>query len=128
ELTEEITPLEAGLGWTVKLGKGVDFIGRQALEDEKRDGLRRKLIGLFLRDRGIPRAGYAILQDGVRIGEVTSGTLCPTLDRPAALGYAPPAHAQPGTALAVEIRGKAIPAEVVTLPFYRTGARRPHPL
>src|SRR5262245_59532587 len=94
ELTEEITPLEAGLGWTVKLGKGVDFVGRQALDEEKRDGLRRKLVGLYLRDRGVPRAGYPILRDGMRIGEVTSGTMCPTLDRPAALGYVPPADAQ----------------------------------
>src|SRR5262249_33767078 len=119
ELTEEITPLEAGLGWTVKLGKGVDFVGRQALEEEKRDGLRRKLVGLYLRDRGVPRSSYPILREGVRIGEVTSGTMCPTLDRPAALGYVPPADAQVGTELAVEIRGKAVPAEVVALPFYK---------
>jgi aminomethyltransferase len=119
ELTEEITPLEAGLGWTVKLGKGADFIGRQALEDEKRTGLRRKLVGLYLRDRGVPRAGYPILRDGVRIGAVTSGTMGPTLDRPAALGYVPPAAAQVGTELAIEIRGKPVPAEVVALPFYK---------
>jgi len=119
ELTEQITPLEAGLSWTVKFGKGADFIGRQALEDEKRDGLRRKLVGLFLRDRGIPRAGYAILRDGARIGKVTSGTMCPTLDRPAALGYVPPTDAQVGGELAVEIRGKSVPAEVVALPFYK---------
>ena len=119
ELTDEITPLEAGLAWTVKLNKGADFIGRTALEAEKRDGLPRKLVGLELRDRGIPREHYPILRDGQRIGEVTSGTLGPTLGHPVAMGYVPPDAATPGTALAVEIRGKAVPAEVVPLPFYK---------
>ena len=119
ELTEEITPLEAGLGWTVKLNKGSDFIGRQALEAQKRDGLRRKLVGIMLSDRGVPRAGYPILRSGERIGEVTSGTMCPTLDRPAALGYVPPADAQVGNAIGVDIRGKVVAAEIVALPFYK---------
>jgi aminomethyltransferase len=119
ELTESITPLEAGLGWTIKLAKPEDFIGKRALEDEKRDGLRRKLVGLIPRERGIPRAGYGIFLDGERIGEVTSGTMCPTLDSPAALGYVPPAHAAPGTRLQIEIRGKLVAAEIVPLPFYK---------
>jgi aminomethyltransferase len=119
ELNDDITPLEAGLGWTVKLNKGSDFIGRQALAEEKAAGLRRKLVGIELRDRGVPRAGYAILRDGERIGEVTSGTMCPTLQRPAALGYVPPAHAQIGTEIAVEIRGKPAAAVIVPLPFYK---------
>jgi aminomethyltransferase len=119
ELSDEITPLEAGLGWTVKLNKAADFIGKQALADEKRDGLRRKLIGVELRERGIPRAGYPILRDGQQIGEVTSGTMCPTLGHAAALGFVPPGDAAPGTELAVEIRGKAIPAVVTPMPFYK---------
>lgn len=119
ELTEEITPLEAGLGWTVKLNKGSDFIGRPALEAQKRDGLRRKLVGIMLSDRGVPRAGYPILRGDVRIGEVTSGTMCPTLDKPAALGYVPSAEAQVGNTIAVEIRGKSVAAEIVALPFYK---------
>lgn len=119
ELSDEITPLEAGLGWTVKLNKADDFIGKQALVDEKRDGLRRKLVGIELRERGIPRAGYPILRDGQQIGEVTSGTMCPTLGHAAALGFVPPSDATPGTELAVEIRGKAIPAVVTPLPFYK---------
>jgi aminomethyltransferase len=121
ELTEEITPLEAGLGWTVKVDKGTDFIGREALAAEKRDGLRRKLIGIEPRDRGIPREGYAILREGARVGTVTSGTMSPTLGRPAGMGYVPPALAKPGTELAVEIRGKPVPAVVVALPFYKRG-------
>jgi aminomethyltransferase len=123
ELTEEITPLEAGLGWTVKLEKGVDFVGREALAREKQEGLRRKLVGIELRERGVARAGYAILRDGAPIGAVTSGTHAPTLKRSIAMGYVPPAHAAAGTEIAVEIRGKAVPAAIVPLPFYRRPAR-----
>jgi len=119
ELNEEITPLEAGLAWSVKLDKGVDFIGRQALVDEKRDGLRRKLVGIALRERGVPRAEYLILRDGQPIGALTSGTLLPTVGIPAGLGYVAPADAAPGTPIAIDVRGKAIPAEVVKLPFYK---------
>jgi aminomethyltransferase len=119
ELTDDITPLEAGLGWSVKLNKGADFIGRQALADEKQNGLPRKLVGIELSERGVPRAGYPILRDGQVTGEVTSGTMSLTFNRPVALGYVPPADAAPGTSLAIEIRGKAVPAVVVALPFYK---------
>jgi aminomethyltransferase len=119
ELTEEITPLEAGLGWSVKLNKEADFIGKQALVEEKANGLRRKLVGIELRDRGVPRAGYPIVKDGERIGTVTSGTMCPTLGRAAAMGYVPPAVAQIGTEIAVDVRGKLLPAVIVPLPFYK---------
>jgi aminomethyltransferase len=119
ELNDEITPLEAGLGWSVKLNKAEDFVGKAALQEEKANGLRRKLVGLYPSDRGIPREHYAILRDGEKIGEVTSGTIGPTLGRPAALGYVPVGAAQPGTQLAVEIRGKPVAAAVVPLPFYK---------
>ena len=119
ELTEDITPLEAGLGWTIKLNKGHDFIGREALAREKQEGLRRKLVGIELRDRGVPRAGYPIHRDGQQIGAVTSGTMGPTLERAAALGYVPPADATPGTEITIDIRGKAVPAVIVPLPFYK---------
>ena len=119
ELTEEITPLEAGLGWTVKLAKGVDFIGRQALADEKANGLRRKLIGVELRDRGVPRAGYRILRNGEPIGVLTSGTMCPTLGRPAGMGFVAPAEAVIGNEIAIEIRGKPVAAVIAPLPFYK---------
>jgi aminomethyltransferase len=119
ELTDEITPLEAGLGWTVKLQKGADFVGRDALLQEKADGLRRKLVGVVLRERGVPRAGYPLLRDGERIGEVSSGTHAPMLNQAIALGFVAPEHAAVGTAISVEIRGNAVPAEIVQLPFYK---------
>ena len=119
ELTEDITPLEAGLGWSIKLNKAADFIGKQALVEEKANGLRRKLVGIELRERGVPRSGYAILKDGERIGAVTSGTMAPTLGRAAAMGYVPPADAQLGAEIGVDIRGKLTPAVIVPLPFYK---------
>ena len=119
ELSETITPLEAGLGWSVKLNKGVDFIGHSALLEEKQNGLRRKLIGLAMRERGVPRAGYVIMRTNEAVGEVTSGTMCPTLNRAAALGFVAPELSLPGSVLAVEIRGKPVEAEVVALPFYK---------
>jgi glycine cleavage system T protein (aminomethyltransferase) len=119
ELTDDITPLEAGLGWTVKLQKGSGFIGRDALVQEKEHGLPRKLVGVALRERGVPRAGYALLRDGERIGEVTSGTHAPTLNKAIAMGYVSPEHAVVGTAISVEIRGNLVPAEIVPLPFYK---------
>jgi aminomethyltransferase len=118
ELTEEVTPLEAGLGWTVKLQKGTDFIGRDALVEQKQNGLRRKLVGIEPRERGVPRAGYVIARGHQRIGEVTSGTHAPTLNRPIAMGFVAPEHAAVGTEVSVEIRGKAVQAAIVQLPFY----------
>jgi aminomethyltransferase len=103
----------------VKLKKPADFTGRSVLEEQRRTGLRRKLVGLNIRDRAIPRAGYAILHDGERVGKVTSGTMSPTLERPIALGYVPPDLATPGTSIAIDIRGRSVEAEVAALPFYK---------
>jgi aminomethyltransferase len=119
ELTDEITPLEAGLGWSVKLDKGVDFIGREALARQKAEGLKRKRIGITMADRSVPRAGYALLADGQPVGELTSGTLGPSLNKTIGMGYVPPDYAKPGTVLEVEIRGKRVGAAVTALPFYK---------
>ncbi len=127
ELTEAISPLEADLGWSVRLKKGHDFIGRAALWQQKDAGIPRRRIGLVLRQRAVPRAGMAILApeagdeqttDAI-IGTLTSGTLSITLNQPIAMGYVPPKFAAPGTLLAVDVRGRSVPAEVVTLPFYK---------
>ncbi len=119
ELTEDITPLEASLGWSVKLDKGVDFIGREALARQKQEGLKRKRIGIEMTDRSVPRAGYALLANGQRIGELTSGTIGPTLNKTIGMGYVPPDYAKPGTPLEVDIRGRKAGAVVVQLPFYK---------
>lgn len=119
ELTQDITPLEAGLGWTVKLDKGVDFIGRDALVAEKEHGLRRKLVGIELTDRGVPRAGYPILQNGEPVGALTSGAMAPTLGKPIGIGYMHSGAMTPGSSIAIEIRGKQVPAVIVPLPFYK---------
>jgi aminomethyltransferase len=119
ELTDEISPLEAGLGWTVKLNKDVDFIGREALLAQKTNGMPRKLVGVKLLERGVPREGYPILRAGERIGALTSGTMLPTVGIAAGMGYVAPTDAQPDAEIAVEIRGKAVPAAFAPLPFYK---------
>ncbi len=118
ELTEEITPLEADLGWSVKLKKGVDFIGREALAAQKANGVSRIRVGLALRDRAVARADSPIWHDDQQVGVLTSGTMSISLGHPIGMGYVPPALAAPGTPLQVEVRGKRIPAEVVPMPFY----------
>jgi aminomethyltransferase len=118
ELDEATSPLEAGLGWVVKLDKG-DFVGRDALVRQKAEGLRRKLVGLETTDGAPPRHGYRLFAAGEPVGVVTSGTKSPTLGKGVALGYVGPEHTAVGHALEVEIRGRMHPAKVVRLPFYQ---------
>lgn len=108
-------PYEAGLGWVVKLDKG-DFVGRAALEAVKRAGPARKWVGFAMEGRGIPRQGYPIRVDDAT-GVVTSGTHSPTLGAPIGAGYVPTEHSAVGTAIEIEIRGKAVPARIVKTPF-----------
>jgi aminomethyltransferase len=118
ELDRRTNPYQAGLGRVVKLGKPDDFVGRAALEKVARDGVDRRLVGLVLRERGIARHGYPVLNASGPTGVVTSGTMSPTLGEAIAMAYVAPADAEPGTMLAVEIRGTRVAAEVVPLPFY----------
>jgi aminomethyltransferase len=120
ELTIDTTPLEAGLRWVVRMEKG-EFVGRAALQRQLAAGVRRRLVGLALVEPGVPRAGYRILRGGDSAGVVTSGTRSPTLGKGIALGYVDAVAAAVGTPLAVEIRNRAVAAEVVPLPFYRRG-------
>ena len=122
ELTDDTTPLEAGLSWVVRFNKG-DFIGRDALVRQKDAGLTRNLIGLVLTEPGVARQGYGILGDGQPIGAITSGTKSPTLGKAIGLGYVASVWKKVGTRLSVDIRGRAIGAEVVGLPFYRREIR-----
>src|SRR5437870_1001078 len=118
ELNEETDPFQAGLSWAVKLDKG-DFIGREALLRRRQDPSLPQRIGLELEGRRIAREGAVVLKDGEPVGRVTSGTFSPTLNKAIAMAYLKPAHAQAGTILAVDVRGKPESARVVPLPFYR---------
>ncbi|MCA1826658.1 MAG: glycine cleavage system aminomethyltransferase GcvT [Myxococcales bacterium] len=117
DMDEEHSPLEAGLGWIVKLDKPTGFLGADALKRQKAEGLKRKLVGFKLTGKGIARHGYPVVKDGQRVGEVTSGTMSPVLKEPIGLAYVPTGLSKIGTAFDVEIRGKPVPAQVVKTPF-----------
>ncbi len=120
DIDHSTTPLEADLGWIVKLEKG-DFMGREVLEREKAEGPRRKLVGFEMVDRGIARHGYPVVDSNEEIGVVTSGTHSPTLKKPIGLAYLPLDKSAPGTEFTVLIRGKQARARVVPTPFYKRG-------
>jgi aminomethyltransferase len=121
DIDSTTNPLEAGLGWVVKLGKGVDFVGKTALERIKSEGVKRKLVGFEMTERGIARAGYPLLDPETKavIGKTTSGTQSPSLDRPIGVGYVDSAFSAVGKKIAVEIRGEPRVAVVVQTPFYK---------
>jgi aminomethyltransferase len=116
ELSLDIDPYSAGLGSFVKLEKG-EFVGREALRAAKAGSYLRR-VGLILEGKRVARQGAAIRHEGRTVGQVTSGTYSPTLERPIAMGYIERALATPGTALEVDVRGEAISANLVKLPFY----------
>lgn len=119
EIDESTNPLEAGLGWVVKLAKG-DFLGRSALERIKTAGLSRKLVGFEVSGRGIARHGYALLdKQGVKVGVCTSGSPGPTVNKNIGLGYLPTPMAEIGTEFEVDCRGRSVGAIVVKTPFYK---------
>jgi aminomethyltransferase len=123
ELSEEINPIEAGLGFACHL-VGYDFPGRDALLRMQRTPLTRLRVGLEMSGQRVPRQGYPILCGGQPVGEVTSGTFSPTLKKPIAMGYVEPTASEPGTELEVDLRGRAEPARVIELPFYQRDRRR----
>jgi len=122
ELDEQTTPLEAGLGYFVSLEKG-DFTGRAVLVDQKARGVARRCVAFKMTERTAPpRPGYPIWSsssDSAKLGIVTSGTQSPSLGIGIGLGYVPPAQSKPGTAIAIEIRGKRAPAVIVAKPIFR---------
>ena len=123
DIDDTTSPLEAGLGWTVKLKKG-DFAGRDTLVAQKERGLTRKLSGFELDGRRVPRHGMTIESGGRAVGTVTSGTFSPSLERPIGMGYVEAALAAPGTALEIVAGTSRLPARVVTRPFYTRGSHR----
>jgi aminomethyltransferase len=121
ELDEQITPLEAGLAWTVKLKKG-RFLGRSALARQKEQGVPRRIVGLEVRQRVIARAGYEVHTGGQHVGSVTSGTFSPTLKRSLAMALVQREaldEAFNNEACNIIVRGREVPAERVSLPFYK---------
>jgi aminomethyltransferase len=121
DLDETTTPLEAGLGWVVKLDRA-EFIGREALRAQLATGLTRKLAGFVMTGRGIARHGYGIFDDaGNACGQVTSGGPAPTLEKNVGMGYVPTRLDVPGARLSIDCRGKRVDAEVVKGPFYKRG-------
>lgn len=119
ELTKEITPIEARIGFAVKINKAAHFLGKEVLKDQKEHGAPRKIAGIEMIERGIPRSHYEVFAKGQKIGEVTSGTQSPTLKKNIGLALLDEAFASLGTDVEVEIRGKRVKAVVVPIPFYK---------
>jgi aminomethyltransferase len=124
DIDETTSPLEAGLGWTVRLDKEA-FSGREALRRQKEVGVDRKLVGLTPEGtRAVPRKGYPLRDGDAVVGSVTSGTFAPSLGRGLAMGYVDRTRAGRGQAVSIDIRGRIEPATVTRLPFYTRGSRK----
>lgn len=119
DITEETTPLEAGLERFVKFQKP-SFIGKEALLTQAHEGIKKRLVGFEMVGRGIPRSHYPIHADGRRIGEVTSGESSPSVGKFIGMGYVETQFSNPGTKIKIEIRGKMVEAVVVPRPFYKS--------
>ncbi|MEC1261143.1 glycine cleavage system aminomethyltransferase GcvT [Bacillus swezeyi] len=119
ELTKEITPIEAGIGFAVKIKKESDFFGKSVLASQKEHGADRKLVGLEMLDKGIPRYGYTVFYQGEKAGEVTTGTQSPTLKKNVGLALLKKEAADIGTVVEVEVRKKRLKAKIVKTPFYK---------
>lgn len=118
DINDETSPLEAGLGWITKFTK--DFINAENLKKQKEAGVNKKLVGFILQEKGIPRAHYKITdQDGNEIGEVTSGTMSPSMGVGIGLGYVKTELSSPGTEIFIAVRNKSIPAKIEKLPLYK---------
>lgn len=120
DIDESTNPIEAGLGWIVKSGKG-PFLGSTAIEKIRSRGPERKLVGFEMMDRAIPRNGYPILIREKECGQVTSGCHSPSLGKGIGMGYVPTPFAKPGTNIEIEIRGRGRPARIVKTPFWKHG-------
>jgi aminomethyltransferase len=118
EIDESTTLLEANLGWICKLNKG-DFTGREALAQQKENGIKRRLVGFEMTDRGIARDDQDVLIGDQRVGKVTSGSPAPFLKKNIGMAYVPVEFANEGQAIQIDVRGRLIGAQIVKLPFYK---------
>jgi aminomethyltransferase len=116
DIDQTTNPLEAGLGWITKPGKG-EFIGRAAIERARAEGLKRHLVGFVLTEKAVARHGYPIRSGGEEIGAVTSGTFSPTLGKAFGMGYVTAARAAVGGTIGIDVRGQLKEATIVSLPF-----------
>ena len=119
ELGDDITPLEANLGWITKLDKEGTFVGRDKLADQKADGIKRKLVGFEMKEPGIARDGFEIYIDDKNVGQVTSGSPAPFLKKNIGLAFVPTEFANTGQEIRIDVRGKKLLAEIVPTPFYK---------
>ena len=119
ELGDDISPLEANLGWICKLKKDSDFIGRDALVKQKENGLERKLVGFEMKDKGIARDEFPVIINGEKLGVVTSGSPAPFLKKNIGLAFVPTEFANVGQEITIDVRGKQLAAEIVPTPFYK---------
>ena len=119
ELSKDISPLETGLGFVVKLNKEEDFFGKEVLASQKENGVPRKLVGVEMIDKGIPRTGYKVFLGEEQIGEVTTGTQSPTLKKNIGFALLNSEHTAEGTEIEVEIRAKRLKAVIIATPFYK---------
>jgi aminomethyltransferase len=122
DIDRTTTPIEAGLGWIVNLDK--NFIGKDIIARQKEDKPPRRLVCLEMSDKVFPRHGYEIYSDDKVVGQVTSGTFSPSLQKPIALGYVPRELSKNGTGVEIDIRKKRFPAVVVKPPFYKNGTHK----
>ncbi len=119
ELGDDISPLEAGLGWICKLKKDSDFIGRDILVKQKAEGLERKLVGFEMKDKGIARDEFPVIINDEKLGVVTSGSPAPFLKKNIGLAFVPTEFANVGQEIKIDVRGKLLAAEIVPTPFYK---------
>lgn len=119
ELSKDITPIEAGLNFAVKVKKDAEFIGKEVLAEQKENGPKRKLVGIEMIDKGIPRHGYEVLKDREPVGFVTSGTQSPTLGKNVGLALVRSDLANEGELLEVKVRKRTLQAKVIPTPFYK---------
>ena len=119
EISDKITPIEAGLNWLAKPKENVDYIGKPVLMKQKKEGTERTLVGLNLIDKGIMRDNNIIFKDGQEIGYITSGGFSPTLNKSIGLGLVKKPYSEVGTELEIEIRNKLLKGKIVSIPFYR---------
>ena len=120
DINDQTSPIEAGLGWITKFTDEKEFINKAALLKQKQEGVSKKLIGFEMMEMGIPRHGYPIVDvAGNVIGEVTSGTMAPSLKKPVGMGYVPSLLSKEGSEILIKIRDKSLKAKVVRFPFYK---------